>query len=232
MAPLVAVDGDAQHLVGAVTLVEYHGRTIGVTSAELLRPHHGRTLRVFIDLDGSRAVDVASVTQGRYAGVGLVELGTQIPAGAGVKPLTIDHVCATSDTRGAPAGILAIVPVDGKLQRVFVAVHVDGDDGGGMSDTITRLATPLEPAHVDLDVEGSPVFAWFPPDPALGRKGEVLAVAIACPYRARTAKPRDLPVIAELVALDDLGRALISANEHDARPELKQVAGEIVDDET
>jgi len=106
-------------------------------------------------------------------------------------------------------------------------VHVDNDDGGGMSDTITRIASPLDPSHVSLDVEGAPVFAWFPPNPALGRKGEVLAVAVAYPYRAQTAKPRSHPVIAELVALDDLGRALISTQEHDSREELTQVAGEI-----
>jgi hypothetical protein len=122
-----------------------------------------------------------------------------------------------------------IIPVGDAFERMLIAVHVDNDDGGGMSDTIVRLASPLEQAHVDLEVEGCPLFAWFPPNPALGRKGEVLAVAIAYPYRARTAKPRDLPVLAELVGLDDLGRALISPQEHDAGPELTQVAGEIVE---
>jgi hypothetical protein len=227
VAPLVAIDGDSQHLVGAITVVEHAGRTIGVTSAELLRPHHGRQLRVLVELDGSRHVDISNIVVGRYAGVALLELAAAVPAGAEVKPLTIDHVCATSDTRGAPAGIVTIVAVGGAFERLLVGVHVDNDDGGGMSDTITRLATPVDPAHAGLDVEGAPVFAWFPPDPALGRKGEVLAVAIAYPYRARTAKPRELPVMAELVALDDLGRALISTEAHDARPELKQVAGEI-----
>jgi hypothetical protein len=101
-----------------------------------------------------------------------------------------------------------------------------------MSDTLTRIASPIEPAHVGLAIEGAPVFAWFPPNPALGRPGEVLAVAIAYPYRAQTAKPRELPVLAELVGLDDLGRALISTEDHDTRPELEQVvSGEIVDGE-
>jgi len=56
---------------------------------------------------------------------------------------------------------------------------------------------------------------------------EVLAVALAYPYRARTAKPRALPVMAELVALDDLGRALIATTEHESGPAVTAVAGEI-----
>ena len=137
---------------------------------------------------------------------------------------------ATSDTQGAPAGIVTLrAHGTGILERVLVPVHVDTDDGGGMSDTLTRIASPLEAEHATIAVEGCPVFAWFPPNPALGRPGEVLVVAIAYPYRAQTAKPRDLPVIAELVALDDLGRALISSHEHAAHDELRQVAGEILD---
>lgn len=230
MAPLVAVVGDGQQLVGAVTLVENAGKTIGVTSAELLRPHTTAKLRVLTELDGSQFVEVAGIAMGRYAGVGLLELARPVPADADVKPLSIDHVCATTDTRGAPAGTVSIIPAGDTFARLLIGVHVDADDGGGMSDTITRLASPIEPAHVDLEVEGCPVFAWFPPNPALGRPGETLLVAIAYPYRARTAKPRELPVLAELLGLDDLGRALISTQAHDTRPELSQVAGEIVDD--
>jgi hypothetical protein len=230
VAPLVAVVGDKLQLVGPVTLVENAGKTLGVTSAELLRPHHGLPLRVLVELDGSRAIDVAGIGMGRYAGVGLLEMAQPIPDDVDVKPLSLDHVCATSDTRGAPSGIVSIIPVGGGFERMLIAVYVDNDDGGGMSDTITRIASPLEAAHADLDVEGAPLFTWFPPDPALGRKGEVLAVAIAYPYRARVAKPRELAVIAELVALDDLGRALISTQEHDTREELPvAVSGEIKD---
>ena len=229
MAPLVAVVGDTQQLVGAITIVENAGKRLGVTSSELLRAHHGATLRVLTKLDGSQFVDVANIGMGRYAGLGLLDLGKPIPPDADVKPLSIDHVCATNDTRGAPAGIVKIIQVGDSYERSLIPVYVDSDDGGGMSDSIARLASPIDTAHVDLDVEGCPLFAWFPPNPALGRKGEVLAVAIAYPYRARTAKPRALPVLAELLALDDLGRALISTQEHDTRPELRQVAGEIVD---
>jgi hypothetical protein len=230
VAPLVIGVGDKQQLIGPATVVENGGKTMAVTSAELLRPHHGHKLRILTELDGSAWVDVASIGMGRYAGVGLLDLAKPIPRDSDVKPLTIDHVCATSDTRGAPSGLVSIIPVGPVFERLLIAVYVDNDDGGGMSDTIQRLASPLEAAHVDLEIEGAPLFTWFPPNPVLGRKGEVLAVAIAYPYRARTAKPRALPVLAELVALDDLGRALISTQEHDSRPELVQVAGELEDE--
>jgi len=202
---------------------------MGVTSAELLRAHHGAKLRVLTELDGSKFVDVMGIGLGRYAGLGLLELAKSIPDDADVKPLSIEHVCATSDARGAPSALLTIITIGGIYERMLIPVYVDDDDGGGMSDTIIRVASPIESAHVGLPVEGCPLFTWFPPVPALGRLGEVLAVAIAYPYRAHTAKPRELPVLAELVALDDLGRALISTEAHDTREELQQVAGEIVD---
>jgi hypothetical protein len=206
-------------------LVENAGKTLGITSAEILRAYQGAQLRVLTELDGSQYVDVTNIGMGRYAGVGLLELARAIPDGGGVKPLGLDHVNATSDTRGAPAAIVTITPA---FERMLIPVHVDSDDGGGMSDTLTRIASPIEPAHVGLAIEGAPVFVWFPPNPALGRPGEVLAVAIAYPYRAQTAKPRELPVLAELVGLDDLGRALISTEDHETRPELEQVvSGEI-----
>lgn len=226
MAPLVAVVDGSQQLVGTVTLVENAGKTMGVTSAELLRPHATAKLRVLTELDGSKYVDVMGIGMGRYTGLGLVELAKSIPDGGSVKPLTLDHVCATNDTRGAPAGIVAVVAAgDGALRRVLVSVAVETDDGGGMSDRITRLAVPLDDAYAGLAVEGCPVFAWFPPNPALGLAEEVRVVAVAYPPRVVALRP----ALAELVPLDDLGRALISKDEHDTREELPQVAGEIVE---
>ena len=229
VAPLVAVVGGRQQLVGPITIVENAGKTIGVTSAELLRPHHNAKLHVLVELDGSRTVEVTGFGLGRYGGVGLLEL-KPVPADVDVKPLTLDHVFATADTRGAPAGIVSIIPVGGDYERLLIPVYVDKDDGGGMSDMIQYLATPLDAAHVGLEIEGAMVFGWFPPNPALGRPPETLAVAIAYPYRAQIAKPRGMPVLAELIGLEDLGRALISAQEHDTRPELEQVTGEIEED--
>jgi len=80
-----------------------------------------------------------------------------------------------------------------------------------------------------MKLDGAGLFAWFPPNPALGRAGEVLALGLAQAYRG-FAKPRQHPVIAEIVGLDDLGRALLVAHKSEERePELRQVAGEIVD---
>lgn len=232
MAPLVAV-GETQQLVGPVTLVVHGGKTLAVTSAELLRPLQDTPLAVMTRLDGSAQIGVATFGVGRYAGVALLELASPVPESADVVPLSIDHVSAIPDSRGAPAAIVTIMPrVGGGYDRLLIAVHVDVDDGSGMSDALTRLASPLEPAHVGAAIEGAPVFAWYPPNPALGRPSEVLLAALAYPYHANIAKPRDLPVLAELVGLEDLGRALISKAEHDPGPALVQVAGEIDDSAT
>jgi hypothetical protein len=102
-----------------------------------------------------------------------------------------------------------------------------------MTDVLTRLASPLDDAHVGMAVDGASLFAWFAPNPALGRAGEVLVLGLAQAYRG-FAKPRERPVIAEIVGLDDLGRALIAAQRteravgDERASELRQVAGEIV----
>jgi hypothetical protein len=73
----------------------------------------------------------------------------------------------------------------------------------------------------------------MPPDPVLGRKSEVLVVALASPYRQKAFKPRELPAIAELCGLDDLGRALPwDGTKAEGSNELGQIAGEIRDDAT
>ncbi len=64
----------------------------------------------------------------------------------------------------------------------------------------------------------------------LGRGSELLVVALGCTYRQKTFKPRELAALAELVGLDDLGRALPwNAGEPEGSNELRQVAGEIKD---
>lgn len=235
VAPLVALPTGSPpdpaavpQLVGAVMLVANGDRVVGVTSSELVRPLDGMPLAIVTKLDGSASIPVSSWSMGRYTGVGLVEIDTAMPSDHDVVPLPIGAVRATPETRGAPAGIAAIVAAERGYRRALVPVHVDADDGGGMSDTITHVASPIDPAHATLAVEGAPLFVWFPADPALGRPSEVLAVATLQPYRAATAKPRETPVIGELVGLEDLGRALISAPKPDERPELPEVAGEIV----
>lgn len=228
MAPLVAT-GEHAVLVAAVTIVGNGDRVVGVTSAELLRPYQGKPLVVMTKLDGSASIPVASWGMGRYSGLGIVELEGSLPSDHDLTPIAIGSVRATPDTRGAPAGVVAIVDAAPGYKRELIPIHVDRDDGGGMSDTITHVASPVDAAHGKLAVEGAPVFVWFPADPALGRPSEVLVVAAIDAYRARTIQPRDTPVIGELVGLEDLGRALIAAPKPDERAELKQIAGEIDD---
>lgn len=223
MAPLL-VDGN---LVASVMLVHSGGKTIGATDAELLRPHVGAQLTVATMLDGSATVQVGNWGLSRYAGLGLVELVKPIDADCDVQPLDLGAVCATVDNRGAPTALVGIVR-DGKgYARSWVPVQVDSDSGAPMSDLVTRLASPLDDEHVGMAVEGSALFAWFPPNQALGRRSEVLVLGLAQAYRG-FAKPRERPVIAEIVGLDDLGRALIATQKLEERePELRQVAGEI-----
>jgi hypothetical protein len=228
VAPLL-VDGE---LVGPVTLVQNGNKIIGATDAELLRPYVGAQLSVATMLDGSVVVPVGNWGLSRYAGLGLIELGSPIEPGLDVRPLDLGAVCASSDTRGTPAALVGIVRSASGFARSWVPVLIDNDDGGGMSDVALRLASPLEDDHVGLAVDGASLFAWFPPSPALGRAGEVLVLGLAQAYRGY-AKPRDRPVIAEIVGLDDLGRALIAARRIEERePELRQVAGEIEDPES
>ncbi|MGE5186723.1 MAG: hypothetical protein ACM31C_31935, partial [Acidobacteriota bacterium] len=225
--------GDGQRFVGSCTLVTNGATTIGFASADLLRAAPDK-LAIALTLDGKRTLEVARWIQGRAAGIGIIELAQPFPAGerSDVVPLNIGAVCATVDTRGAPSALVGVVSSGGKLSRRVVPVHVDAVDGGGMSDDVlSRLASPIDAGDVDAPAEGYALFSWLPPDPVLGRGSEVVAVALAIAYGTRTFKPRELPAIAELVGLEDLGRAL----PYDPQPkpeasnELGQVAGEIKD---
>jgi hypothetical protein len=229
VAPIIVV-GAPSRVVAPVTIVVHGERVIGVTSAELLRPHHGAALAIATKLDGSATVPISSWYVGRYSGVGLVELAAPISEGSDVVPLAIGSVNASVNVHGAPAGMVAIKATATGYTRELVGVHVDADDGGGMSDHAIFLASPVEMPDADLAVEGAPVFAWLPPDPVLGRPSELVLFALAYPYRAQIARPRGTPVIAELAGLEDLGKTLIAAVEpvEDARAQLGIVAGEIV----
>lgn len=223
MAPLL-VEGT---LVGPVTLVHNGARTIGAADVEQLRPYVGAKLSVATMLDGSAIVPVGNWGLGRSMGLGLVELVAPIAPGCDVVPVELGTVCGTVDTRGTPAALVGIVRDGSGFARTWIPVEIDGDDGGGMGDAATRIASPLEDAHVGAVVDGAALFAWFPANPALGRASEVLVLGLAQPYRG-FAKPRERPVVAEIVGLDDLGRALIASQRSEERePELRQIAGEI-----
>ncbi|MBA2538955.1 MAG: hypothetical protein H0V17_04915 [Deltaproteobacteria bacterium] len=229
MAPLVVL-GNTHRFVCPITLVANGVRVIGVASAEMLRTLPDSGLAVATMLDGSATVNIVNWTVGRYSGVGLVELEAPFPTDHDVVPLSIESINASVDVHGAPAALVMLDQIDGRFERSLVPVYVDADDAGGMSDTIVYIVSPHHPAHVETPVEGATVFAWLPPEPALGRRfTEVVAFAMAYPYRAGIAKPRATPVIAELVGLEDLGRALLSAATSKPESELGAVAGEIVD---
>ncbi len=227
VAPLV--DATTKKLLGPVMLVTNGQNTIGITNSEIVRAWEPARLAIATALDGSKLAKVANWYLGRYSGIALVELADPIDS-ADVPPLSIGAVCATAETRGAPSALVTIATRDAAFVRDVIPVHVDSCDGGGMSDEITRLASPIDAAHVGMKLDGAVLFSWFPPDPVLGRKSEVLAVAIAYPYTLNVLKPRELPAVAELLGLDDLGRALIqAASEPEARPELHTVTGEIAE---
>ena len=111
----------------------------------------------------------------------------------------------------------------------MIPVHVDAIEAAGASDDVlVRLASPDDAADIDAEIEGAVLLAWMAADPVLGRNSEVLAVALASPYRQRTFKPRELPALAELYGLDDLGRALPwDGTQLEGSNELGQVAGEL-----
>jgi len=227
VAPLITCE-PTPRLVGTVTVVANGDRVIGVTSAELLRPLQGTPLQLVTRLDGTATVPITSYGMGRYMGLAIVELEDTIPDGHDVVPLPISAVHATVNTHGAPSVLVLITFEDGAYRRKVIDIDVDADDVG-QSDHVVYLAIPIDPAHAGLAVEGAPAFGWLPPDPVLRRPSEVVVFAIAYPHRARHAKPHGLPVFAELVGLDDLGRALLVAAPTPADDRPKIVTGEIGD---
>lgn len=229
IAPLIVV-GPTLQLVGPCTLVTNGTQTIAFSSAELLRKA-GEPLAIALTLDCSKTIPVASWSMGRVPHMGVIELGAPFPKDStlDVEPLPIGSLCATVDTRGAPSALVTVQRAKTGVARRLVPVHVDNIDGGGMSDDIlTRLASPHQEIDVDLDVDGAALLSWMPADPVLGRPSEVLIVALASPYRQRTFKPRELPAVAELYGLDDMGRALPwDGTKLEGSNELEQIAGEL-----
>jgi len=229
VAPLVVI-GPTLQLVGPCTLVTNGTHTIAFSSAELLRKA-GEPLAIALTLDCSKTLPVSSWSMGRVPHMGVIELGSPFPKDKklDVEPLPIGSLCATVDTRGAPSALVTVERANQGVSRRVIPVHVDHVDGGGMSDDVlVRLASPDDAADAEVDIDGSALFSWMPPDPVLGRKSEVLVVALGSPYRTKTFKPRELPAIAELVGLDDLGRALPwDGTKSEGSNELGQIAGEI-----
>jgi hypothetical protein len=226
VAPLLVAP--TRQLVGACTLVTNGVTTVGFTSSELLRVVASEPLVIATKLDGSQLMPVATWGPGSYTGLGLCAFAAPfvVDPRLDVMPIAIGSVCASVDNRGAPSALVSILPTSRGFARVAVPVWIDTI--GDASDVVTRLVTPYESGDAGVSVEGAPVFARFPPNAALGRPAETLALALAYAYRARTYAPRGRPAIGEIVGLDDLARVLpYTAQEHE--PSLPQVAGEIRD---
>jgi hypothetical protein len=222
VAPLFA-DGT---WIGAAIVVQNGDKTIAATDAEVVRPFVGKKLAIATQLDGTATIAIVNWGLSRHAGLGLLDLATPVPAARDVIALDLGAVCASVDARGSAAALVGIVRHGERYARSWIPVQLDIDDGG-MADVPARIASPLDDADVGAKVAGAALFAWFPPNPALGRASEVLVLGLAQAYRG-FAKPRERPVLAEILGLDDLGRALITATKAAERePELVQVAGEI-----
>jgi hypothetical protein len=230
---LVVLGPGAPQLVGACTLVTNGKQTIAFSSADQLR-EAGEPLAIALTFDAKTTIPVNAWTMSRNPRMGIIELGTAFPTGKqlDVQPLSIGSVCATVDTRGAPSALVGVQAGEGNAvwNRRLIPVHVDNFDGGGMSDDVlTRVASPDGALDIDAEVEGAALISWMPADPVLGRPPETVLVALACKYSERTFKPRELPPIAELFGLEDLGRALPIhlPDKQAATNDLEQVAGEI-----
>ncbi|HEY0255464.1 MAG TPA: hypothetical protein VGC41_28240 [Kofleriaceae bacterium] len=216
VAPLVVLAESGPQLVGSCTLVTNGQQAIAVASSEVLR-RAGEPLAILTRLDGSSHVPVKAWSLARHAAIGIVELGEGVAFTPEVHPIHLGSLSAAVETRGAPAALIAAIPLEQSFARELVPIELVLDDGGGMADEITRVAKPSEQTSALLD--GSPLFAWMPPDPVLGRGSETIAIALGILARGRI----------ELVGLEAVGRALPWA-EHTPPPsnELPQVAGEIV----
>lgn len=230
VAPLV-IAGSRRELLGPCTLVTNGARTVVLSSAELLRQARGPVV-VVVAMNGSRSLRIGQWTIGRIPGVTIAELAEPFVT-ADVVPLSLASISATVDTRGAPSALVTVAHDGGAFVRRVVPVHVDVIDGAGMSDHLTRLATPDDARDAGAPIAGAPLFSWMPADPVLGRAREVVAVALAVPHRNPIFQPRANPAIAELLGLEDLGRALPwQGSDEEAGNDLAQVAGEIRDDGT
>ncbi|CAN5290837.1 hypothetical protein BH11MYX1_BH11MYX1_46000 [soil metagenome] len=226
VAPLVVLGPGGMHLLGPCLLITNGAHTIAAASSAVLRTAN-EPLAILTRLDGATSIRVTSWQLARHAALGIIELGEGVAFGPEIQPLHLSLLSAAVETRGAPSALVTVRPAGVGFAREVIGVRIELDDGGGASDELTRLVSPIDPVEAGTLVDGSPMFAWMPPDPVLGRTSEVIAVAIGVVSRARTA-PGTSNAIAELVGLEAAGRAL-SWDELTPPPsnELAQISGEI-----
>ena len=159
----------------------------------------------------------------------LVEVITALEPALRGRP--IKAVIAREFVEGVGVVVVADAPVSLDGLRVpgtiGVGLRVDERDGNSI---VGGAIAAVDGTLTGSPLDGGPacsVDAFCQAD--LGGAQEL--VALACKYNHKTFKPRDLPAIAELFGLEDLGRALPwSAAEREAKAstnDLGQVAGEI-----
>jgi hypothetical protein len=227
VAPLVVRAAGGPELAGPCMLVTNGRHAIAVASAEVLR-RAGEPLVILTRLDGSSFVPVTAWQLAHDPALGIIDLGEGVAFTPEVHPLHLAQLSAAVETRGAPAALVAVRPVGTAFARALIAVEVVVDDGGGMSDDITRLVMPVEAVGDDVASNGAPLFAWMPPDPVLKRASEVIAIALGVAPRTRGARSGPVVPLAELVGLEDVGRVLPWAEHTPApQPELVEIAGEL-----
>ncbi len=226
VAPLVVLGPAGPTLLGPCLLITNGTQTIAAASSEVLRKA-GEPLAILTRFDGSTRIEVKQWQLARRTALGIIDLGEGAQFSPEIHPLHLSLLSAAIETRGAPAALITVRPAGTGFAREVIGVRIELDDGGGMSDEVVRTASPIDEVEPGTLVDGSPLFAWMPPDPVLGRASEVIAVAIGVVARARTA-PGASNAIAELVGLEDAGRALPWGEPTPAPSnDLGQVAGEI-----
>lgn len=225
VAPVVVVTNGGAKLVGPCVLVSNGAHAIALASAELLRKA-GEPLAIVTRLDGSATLPIKAWHLGRHPAIGVIDLGDSSAFTPEVRPIGLEVLSASVDTRGAPAALVGLRMEAGVFARIAVGVQLVVDDGGGMSDEVTRLAVPQERMPDGAQLDGAPLFAWMPADPVLARPSEVVVVALGIAPRTRTFG--SYAPIAELVGLEDAAVALPWLEQPPVAQEGPvQVAGEI-----
>lgn len=223
MAPLVLRTDTGAKLLAPCILVTNGARTIALASAEVLRKA-GEEIAIATRLDGSTLLPIKAWHLGRHPAIGVIDLGDAAFTDE-VRPIELTVILASGDARGAPAALIGLRLDAGVFARIAVGVHIVRDDGGGMSDVITRHAVTQERLPDGVILDGSSLFAWMPADPVLGRASEVVAIALGVVPRTQVFGA--YAPVCELVGLEDAAIALPWLEQPQVQEAPSQVAGEI-----
>src|SRR5438067_9645317 len=114
VVPLVFTGGGSPQLVGPCTLVTNGTKTIAFSSAEMLRVAK-EPLAIALTMDGKKLLPVSQWIAARNIGLGIIEFAAPFPRADRVDavPLSLAGICASVDTRGAPAALVTLTGSDG-----------------------------------------------------------------------------------------------------------------------